>query len=155
MPNPTVYGGRGTQLLYSLDNVTFVAVAQLQQFEPSGSKQTIIDQTNLSTPGTFTQKLAVQVDAGQIDFAGVLNPQDASYLALGQLHDALTLAYWRAQLVDGTVLNFQAFVCEFKAFAAKWNKLYTFSGKLQLTGGLNQAGTFQADAFDPLAFATF
>jgi hypothetical protein len=41
--------------------VTFTPVAQLQQFEPSGSKQTIVDQTNLSSPGYFTESAAVQI----------------------------------------------------------------------------------------------
>lgn len=155
MPNPIGYAGRGTKLSYSLDNVNFTAVAQLQQFEPSGSKQALVEQTNLSSPGNFTQYLAVQADAGEIDFAGLLNPGDLTYLTLGQLHGNLFLAWWRAQLVDGSVFGFQAFVSEFKPFAVKWNKLYTFSGKLRLTGGMQSPiGVFDPSAFDPLAFGT-
>jgi hypothetical protein len=153
MSNPIAYSGRGTQLLYSLDDVTFTPVGQLQQFEPSGSKQVIVDQTNLSSPGNFTESAAVQIDAGEIDFSGVLNPGDLTYLTLGQLHGNLTLAYWRAQLVDGSIFGFQASVSEFKPFTAKWDKLYTFSGKLRLSGGMSSPiGTFQPSSFDPLAF---
>jgi len=141
--------------MYSLDNLNFIAVAQLQQFEASGSKQTIIEQTNLSTPGNFTQYQAVQADGGEIDFAGVLNPGDVTYLTLGQLHGTLTLAWWRALLVDGSIFGFQAFVSELKPFSVKWNKLSTFSGKLRLTGGFQSPlGAFQPGAFDGLAFGT-
>ena len=136
MANPIGYSGRGTKLSYSFDGVSFTAVAQLQQFKPSGSKQTIVDQTNLSSPGNFTQFLAVQADAGEIDFAGVLNPGDLTYLTLGQIHGNLALVFWRAQLIDGSIFGFQAFVSEFVPFDVKWNKLYTFSGKLRLSGGM-------------------
>lgn len=153
MSIPIAYIGRGTQLLYSLDNFNFTPVPQIQQFEPTGSKQTMVDQTNLSTPGYFTQPQAVQVDAGEIDFAGILNPQDPVYLALGTFHGANTLLYWRARLTDGSVFSFQAFVSEFQAFSAKWNKLYTWKGKLRIVGGLESpASAFQPDAFDPAAF---
>jgi hypothetical protein len=150
------YAGRGTLLEYSLDNVTFTVLAQLQQFEPSGSKQTIIEQTNLSSPGNFAQFLAVQIDAGEISFSGVLNPEDLSYLTLLQLHGNMTLVYWWASLIDGSSFYFQAFVSEIVAFVAKWNKAYTFSGKLRLTGGMTSPlGTFDAATFDPLVFGAF
>jgi hypothetical protein len=155
MSIPIGYNGRGTQLLWSLDNINFTPVAQLQQFEPTGSKQTLVDQTNLSTPGNFTVYQAVQADGGEIDFAGLLNPGDYTYLTLGQLHGNLVAAFWQARLVDGSVFSFQAFVSEFKPFTVKWNKLYTFSGKLRLTGGFQSPlGAFQPGAFDPLAFVT-
>ena len=135
MSVPVTYAGRGTQLLYSADNITFLPVNQLQQFEPDSSKQTIVDQTNILS-GNFAQPLAVQVTAGDISFAGILNPQDASYLALLGFHRALTLAWWRAILVDGTVFAFQAYVVDFKPFSVKFNKLYGWSGKLRVAGSL-------------------
>lgn len=153
MAIPIAYAGRGTKLLYSLDNQNFTPVPQIQQFEPSGSKQTMVDQTNLSTAGNFTTPQAVEVDAGEIDFSGILNPQDPVYLALGSFHGAMTRVYWRAQLTDGSVFSFQAYVSEFKPFSAKKDKLYTWSGKLRLVGGMESpASAFQPDAFDPAAF---
>ena len=136
MPIPTGYSGRGTLLSYSADNVTFTSLGQLQQFEHGGSKQTIVDQTNITTPENFTRALAVRVDAGEFDLTGVLNPQDPTYLALEQFHVANTLVYWKARLVDGSSFTFQAFVSEFKAFSAKVMKIYTWSAKLRLSGGL-------------------
>jgi len=156
MAIPIGYVGRGTTLSYSLDNTTFTPIAQLQQFTPAGSKQTIIEQTNLSSPGNFTQYLAVQIDAGDIDIEGALNPEDLSYLTLGQLHGNLTLAYFQAMLVDGSIFSFTAFVSEFVPFKVKWNKAYTFSAKLRLTGGISSPlGTFDAATFDPLVFGAF
>lgn len=150
MAVPVGYAGRGTRLQYSLDGITYMPVAQLQQFEPTGSRQAMVDQTNLSTPGTFTQPYPVQVDAGEIDFSGVLNPADLSYLVLGQLHGSKTLAYWRAALIDGvTFFSFQAYVSEFKPFSVKWNKIYGWSGKLRIVGGMESPfSAFQPDAFD-------
>ena len=165
MAKPITYAGRGTQLLYSLDNVTYIPVPQIQQFAPGGSREVMVDQTNLSSPGPFTRPYAVQVDCGDIDFSGVLNPQDTAYLALLAAHLTNTLLFWKALLTDGvTQYTFQAYVSEFKAFDAQVKKAYRWSGKLRLVGGLNQSfapvghitstAAFQPSAFDPAAFQT-
>jgi hypothetical protein len=152
MAIPQAYVGRGTVLSYSTDNFTFVAVPQIQQFEPTGSKQTMVDQTNLSSPGNSTQPYAVQVDTGELDFSGIYSGA-APQLQLGAYHAAMTLLYWQAELVDGSFYEFQAFVSEFKPFSAKWDKLYTWSGKLRLVGAMQTPlSTFQAGVFDPLVF---
>jgi hypothetical protein len=152
MANPIAYSGRGTVLAFSPDGFTWTPVPQIQQFEPSGSKQTMEDQTNLSSPGNFTQPYAVQVDCGDIDFSGVYSGALAQ-LQLGAYHAAMTLLYWQAELVDGSFYTFQAFVSEFKPFSAKWNKLYTWSGKLRIVGAMQSPlATFQSGAFDPLVF---
>lgn len=152
MANAVWYTGRGTVLSYSLDGQTWVALPQLQQFEPSGSKQTMVDQTNLQTQGNFTQPQAVQVDAGEVSFSGVYGGQ-IQQLLLGQYHGSMTLLYWQAQLVDGTFYTFQAFVSEFKPYSVKWNKTYGFSGKLRIVGGMESPlSAFQPNAFDPNAF---
>jgi hypothetical protein len=133
---PVGYSGRGTLLLYSSDNISFTPLGQLQQFEHGGSKQTLVDQTNVLTPVTVTQPLPVRVDAGEIDIVGLLNPQDPTYLAVEQFHTTQALPYWKARLVDGSSFTFQAYVSEFKAFTAKVNKLYTWTGKLRISGVL-------------------
>ena len=74
MATPQGYNGRGTVLEYSLDSVTWTAVPQIQQFEPDGSKQVMEDQTNLSSPGNFTQPFPVQVDSGEINLSGIYAP---------------------------------------------------------------------------------
>src|SRR5579872_4354223 len=109
--------GFGTKLSYSLDNVTFTAVAQLQRMTPSGSKQTMVDQTNVLTPDPGTQPLPARVDSGDVDLAGVLDPANGSQLALGQMHGQKTLAWWKTLLADGvTIWTFQAYVSEYKPF---------------------------------------
>jgi hypothetical protein len=155
MANPQGYSGRGTVLSFSLDTTTWTPVPQIQQFEPVGSKQVKEDQTNLSSPGNFTQPFAVQVDSGEITIAGLYSGAVAQ-LQLGSYHAAMTLLYWQAQLVDGSFYTFQAYVSEFKPFSAKWNKLYTWSAKLRVTGGGLQTSlsAFDGGAFDSAAFAT-
>jgi hypothetical protein len=113
----------------------------------------MVDQTNLQTSGNFTTPMAVQIDAGEIDFAGVLNDNDPTYLALGQYHGSMTLLYWQVQLVDGTVFTFAAYISEFKPFSVKFNKANGWSGKLRLVGGMESPlSAFQPNAFDPNAF---
>lgn len=155
MANPIAYPGRGTQLLYSLDGAIFTAIPQIQQFEPTGGGATavFVDQTNLSSPGNSTEPLAVQVDGGEMDIAGVLNPQEPSYLALAQANAANTPLHWQAVLVDGSVFSFSAFVSQFKAFSAKWNKIYVWTAKLRLIGIMQSPSSdFDFSAFDPSAF---
>jgi hypothetical protein len=135
MAIPISYVGRGTQLLYSLDGSTYVGLTQLRQFESSGSKQTLVDQTNLRQSDSFTYPLPVLIDSGEIDFAGALNPQDPTYLALEQFHGGLTLVFWKVIFVDGSSVTFKAFVSEFKPFGVAWNKILNWSGKLRLAGG--------------------
>jgi hypothetical protein len=134
---PVSYPGRGSQLSYSTDAVTYFAIPQLQSFDPSGSKQTMVEQKNLLSGDAFTHPLATEVDAGEIQLSGLLNPQNPMYAAIAGFHAALTLLYWRVQLVDGSRYNFQAYVSEFKPFGVKINKLNVWSAKLRVVGALN------------------
>jgi len=153
---PVAYRGRGTILEVSLDQAVWRPVAQLQQFEPTGSKQSIADQTNLSSPGDFTQHMPLQVDAGSLSLAGILNPTDTSYTVLAEIHAGLLTAFFRATLIDGSCFNFEASVSDFKPFSAKWNKLYVWSATLKITGGLQgPSGAFQQDGFDSAAYQDF
>jgi len=52
-------------------------------------------------------------------------------------------------------LVFRAYVSEFQAFAVKVMKLYTWSGKLRLAGGMESPlGAFDPNVFDPAVFQT-
>lgn len=157
MANPITYAGRGSQLQYSLDlGATYGPVVQLRQFDSGGSKQTLVDQTNLRSPDSFTYPYAVQVDSGEINFAGALNPKDTTYLALALLHGSKTLAYWKVIFPDGSTYAFLAFVSEFKPFGASWNKLLDWSGKLRVVGPFEGTiGAFAPGAFDPSGFDSF
>jgi hypothetical protein len=135
MAIPIAYGGRGALLSYLVGG-GYVSLAQLRQFESGGSKQTLIDQTNTRSPDSFVHPLPVQVDSGEIDFSGALNPEDPTYLALSEFHNGMTLVTWQVTLPDGSSASFQAYVSEFKPFGVAWNKLLDFSGKLRLAGGL-------------------
>ena len=136
MPFPVGYLGRGSTLSYSADDVTFTPLGQVQSFDHSGSRQTIVDQTNILSPSNATQALAVRVDHGEIDIAALLDPQNVTYLALQQFHIGNTLVYWKVRLVDGSSFTFTAFVSEFKAFGVKLYKLDVWTAKLRLSGPL-------------------
>jgi hypothetical protein len=136
MSLPVGYNGRGSLLEYSALGVTYTSLAQLQSFEHSGSKQTIVDQTCITTPDNFTRALAVRVDAGELDITGLLNQEDPTYLALEGFHVTNALVFWKVLLVDGSYFSFQAFVSEFKAFGVKINKLNVWSAQLRLSGGM-------------------
>ena len=131
---PVGYNGRGSKLMYSPDSVTYTPLGQMQSFEHSGSKQTMVDQTNILSPSNATQALAVRVDHGEIDIAALLDPQNPTYLALQQFHIGNTLVYWKVRLIDGSSFTFTAFVSEFKAFGVKLYKLNVWSAKLRLSG---------------------
>ena len=129
--------GVGSKLSYSTDDVTFTALAQLQRFKPSGSKQAMVDQTNILTPQPFTAPLAARVDSGEVDLAGVLDPSNGSQLALGQLHVNRTLAWWKVLLSDGvTTWTFQAYVEQYVPFDVAHDKFVPFTAKLRIVGGL-------------------
>lgn len=131
------YPGYGSKLLYSTDNVSFGTIAQLQKFSPSGSKQSSVDQTNILTAGNGSQPLAVRFDSGEIDLAGVLDPQNGSQLALGQLHANLTLAWWKVILSDGiTTWTFQAYVSEYVPFQVQTAKALAFTARLRVVSAL-------------------
>jgi hypothetical protein len=125
----------GTRLQMSTDNVHFTTVAQLRKITPQGSKQTIVDQTNILTAGNSDAPLAVRYTSGEIDLDGVLSPQNSSQLTLGQLHAALTLVYWQALFPDGiTVWTWQGFVSEYKPFDIDVMKAMLFSAKIRIWG---------------------
>jgi hypothetical protein len=132
---------------------TFTPIAQLKSFEPSGSKQQHVDQTNLSTPANFTQPLAVKVTSGELSLEGVLIPTDSSQLSLGSVHTDMTVGTFLAVLSDGSQWMFQALVSEYVPFKVKVKSALTFSAKLTvLAGYFVMSGAFDQAAFDQNAF---
>lgn len=134
-PTSQAYPGYGSKLFYSYDGVNYTPIAQLQKFGPSGSKQTIVDQTNLRSGGNFTQSAAVQVDAGEFDLSGIYSG-DITQELLGQFHGSLALIYWRVLLTDRSYYSFRAYVSEFTPWAVTYNKAIPFSAKLRVSGGI-------------------
>ena len=130
------YLGLGSSIAYSSDGVTFYRIAQLQRIEPQGSKMTTSEQTNVSTPDNFTRHFGTRVDSGEIDLAGVLDPENGSVIGLGSLHANLTLATFRITLTDGSPYTFQALVLEFVPFTIMNNKALAFKAKLKISGGI-------------------
>jgi hypothetical protein len=127
----------GSKLQFSTDNVHFTAVAQLRKAKPVGSKQTIVDQTNILTDPSGDAPYAARVSAGELQMDGVLSPQDSSQLTLGQLHVQRTLAWWKVLLSDGiTVWTFQGFVSEYLPFDLDVMKAVAFSAKIRISGAL-------------------
>lgn len=132
----TAYPGYGSSLASSPNGSAYTTIAQLKKFAPVGSKQTMVDQTNITTPLPFTQPYAARVDSGEFELSGVLNPSEATALNLGTLHAGLTLAYFQVTLTDGSVYTFQAFVSEYVPFDVTYNKMIGFSAKLRVQGAI-------------------
>jgi hypothetical protein len=127
----------GSKLMYSTDGTNFTTVAQLRKVTPEGSKQTIVDQTNILTSGNGDAPLAVRFSAGEISLDGVLSPQSTSQLAMGTLHANLSLVYWKLLLADNlTVWTWSGFVSEFVPWALDVSKSVPFSAKIRVWGGL-------------------
>ena len=135
------YPGVGSKLLCSTDGTHFTTIAQLRKFSPSGSKQMIVDQTNILTAGNSDAPLAARFSSGEFSMDGVLNPQDGSQIQLGEFHAALTLLYWKVLLADGiTVWTFQGFLSEFVTFTVEVAKAMAFSAKIRVWGALTGPG---------------
>lgn len=130
------YVGRGSRIFMSVDGVKWKPVAQLKKFLPQGSKQTIVDQTNVLTPDNFSRPLAARVDSGDIELSGVLDPQNTDILQLGTAHASLAAYFFKVVLTDGTEYDFQALVSEYVPFGVEYNKYIGFSAKLRVTGAL-------------------
>lgn len=128
--------GYGSKFFMSADNVNFTPIAQLKSFAPQGSKQTIVDQTNILTPDNFMRPLAVRVDSGDIDLEGVLDPANTGILQLGTAHASLNLYYFKAVLTDGTEYDFQGLVSDYVPFKVTYNKYIAFSAKIRVSGAL-------------------
>ena len=119
------------------DNVRFTPVAQLKSFIPQGSKQTIVDQTNILTPDDFTRPLAVRVDSGELELVGILDPKNTGVLQLGTAHVTLAISYFKAVLSDGTEYDFQGLVSEYIPFSVAYNKAIGFSARIRISGALS------------------
>jgi len=130
--------GAGSKFFMSSSNAngSFVPVAQLKTFAHQGSKQTIVDQTNISTPDNFSRPLAVRIDSGEINLDGVLDPANTSILQLGTAHASMALYYFLAVLSDGTQYTFQGLVSEYAAFSVSYSKAMLFSAKIRISGAL-------------------
>jgi hypothetical protein len=130
--------GYGSKLFMSPSGAvgSFSAVAQLKSIVPQGSKQTVVDQTNILTPDNFSRPLAVRVDSGEINVEGVLDPANAQILQLGTAHASLQLYFFQLVLPDGTQWTFQGLVIEFVPFSVAYNKFLSFSAKIRVSGAL-------------------
>jgi len=134
--------GYGSKFFMSSDNVHFTPVAQLKSFIPQGSRQTVVDQTNVLTPDNFSRPLAVHIDSGDIDLVGILDPANTEILQLGTAHASLALYYFQIVLTDGTEYTFQGLVIEYVPFTVTYNKAMGFSAKIRISGALTgPAGT--------------
>jgi hypothetical protein len=133
----------GGDLSYSTDGVHYTTVAQVRKLTPQGSKQVIVDQTNLLTAGNGDAPLAARYASGEISLDGVLSPENSSQLAMGTLHAALTLVDWKLTLSDGvTVWTWQGFLSEFVPWVLDFAKAVAFSAKIRVFGALTgPAGT--------------
>jgi hypothetical protein len=133
----TAIPGYGSKLSCSLDGSTYTAVAQLRKITPQGSKQTVVDQTNILTPGNGAAPLAARFDSGEINLEGVLAPADGSQIELGTVHANLTLAWWKLLLSDGiTVWTWRGFLSEFVPFTIEVAKAMGFTAKIRVQGAL-------------------
>ena len=128
--------GYGSKFFMSSDNVHFAPVAQLKNFVPQGSKQTIVDQTNVLTPDNFTRPMAVRIDSGDIDLTGILDASNTGILQLGIAHASLALYYFQIVLTDGTQYTFQGLVSEYVPFDVTYNKAIGFRARIRISGGL-------------------
>lgn len=114
----------------------FLKIAQLRSVKPAGSKQIMLDQTNILTPGNGDAPLPARYASGEISLDGVVSPQDSSQLTLGQLHANLTQAWWQLLLADGiTLWTFQGSVSEYVPWSLDVNKAVVFSAKIRIIGG--------------------
>jgi hypothetical protein len=133
----TAIASYGSHLSYSTDGVHYTTVAQIRKLTPQASKQTIVDQTNILTPGNAAAPLAARFDSGEIQIDGVLSPEDSSQLALGTLHAALTLVYWKLLLSDGvSTWTWQGFVSEYVPWVLDVAKAVVFTAKIRVSGVL-------------------
>lgn len=133
----TAFPGYGSKLSYSIDGTHYTTVAQLRKVMPQGSKQTIVDQTNILTAGNSAAPLASRFDSGEISLEGVLSPGDGSQLQLGAMHAGLTLVYWKLLLADGIATwSFQGFLSEFVPFTVDVAKAMGFTAKIRVWGVL-------------------
>lgn len=128
--------GYGSKFFMSSDDVTFTPVAQLKSFVSRGSRQSIVDQTNVLTPDNFSRPLAVRIDSGEIELVGVLDPANTGILQLGMAHASLALYYFQIVLSDGTEYSFQGLVSEYVPFDVTYNKAIAFRAKIRISGAL-------------------
>lgn len=132
--------GYGSKIFMSTDGVKYQPVAQLKSFIPQGSKQTVLDQTNVLTPDSFSRPLAVMVDSGEIELQGVLDPQNSGILQLGSAHVSLAVCFFKIVLADGTEYDFQALVTDYVPFSVTYNKFISFSARLRVSGAFAGPG---------------
>jgi hypothetical protein len=116
----------------------WLTIAQLRKMSPSGdgSKQNMLDQTNILTAGNGCAPIPGRVDAGEYDIEGVVIPTNSSQLELGTLHYAGTLAQWQLLLSDGvTTWTFLAYVSTYKPFdIPAGDKAVIFAARLRVSG---------------------
>lgn len=133
----TAIVGFGSKLLVSTDGIDFSTIAQLQRIVPAGSKQQMVDRTNILTSDNFARRLPVRIECDELDLAGVVKPQDGSQLSLGTLHANLQIVNWKILLSDNvTFYTFLASVSSYVPFEIVFNKFVPFKAKLAVTGGL-------------------
>ena len=116
---------------------SYQPAAQLKSFIPQGSKQALMDQTNVLTPDNFDRPIAVMVASGEIDLVGILDPANSQILQLGVAHASLALYFFLVVLPDGTQWTFSGPGQRIRAVRpVTYNKAIGFTAKIRVSGSM-------------------
>jgi predicted secreted protein len=135
--------GQGFQLSVTVGTspVVVTPIGQLRTAKRSGSKTRILDITNTDSPRIgsgliYEETLPTQISPGDIDFTGIMNPDDPSQILLQTLQDAGSLNAWTIELPnEAGHWAFNAYVSEL-SFDIDYSKEISFSGKLSCSGSV-------------------
>lgn len=134
------YPGYGSMLQSGgIAGSTYTKLGQLKKFAFSGLSADFDEITNLDSPTIFKEWMKTNVDGKEVNFDGVLNPNDVEQqdlLTNLAISGSNSLWFWKITTTDGSTFTFQAYVAEY-TFDVQYNKAITYTGKLKLVGPVN------------------
>lgn len=135
--NSAAFVARGTVIAYKTDpSVAYTALAELKEFNFSGSKYDLADVTNYES-GNFREWLTTLADSGEVSFVGNYLPGEASQAGLLAYFNSGTLLDWQVTLPGALgVITFKAYISGLD-HNLPLDKEATISGKLKITGAVS------------------
>lgn len=125
---------QGTKLSYESGEDVYTEISNLTSIGELSQTSAEIDVTTLGATGGYRQYMQGFKDAGSMTVEGFFTPGDAGQKELNSLYQSGDVEKWRIDFVDGSKVEFNAYVSGLAVGPVDVDGAPRFNATLRLTG---------------------
>lgn len=128
---------QGTKLAYESAPSVYTEISNLTSIGELNQTSNEIDVTTLGATGGYRQYMQGFKDAGQITLEGFFTPSDDGQKQLNGLYQSGEVENWQIEFVDGTKVQFSAYVMGIAIGPVEVDGAPRFNTTLRVTGPID------------------